>query len=119
MTAADGVVRAADAELESVHIRAAAQVAGARDLEGDLVIAPGGSLGLTCRLSIPPGGKIVVQPGGHLWLDGARLHNACGKTWQGIFTEEKNGVRGEVHILRQPSLQNTPDTEKKRAPDKN
>ncbi len=79
---------------------------GARDLDGHLTIAPGGSLRLSCRVSLPPGGRITVQPGGVLWLDGCRLHNACGKTWQGIFIEEKNGLRGDVQVLRQPVLEN-------------
>ncbi|MBK9336275.1 MAG: hypothetical protein IPM98_06685 [Lewinellaceae bacterium] len=79
---------------------------GARDLEGHLTIATGGSLRLSCRVSMPPGSRITVQPGGVLWLDGCRLHNACGKTWQGIFTEEKNGLRGVVNVLRRPMLEN-------------
>lgn len=79
---------------------------GARDLEGHLTIAPGGVLRLSCRLSMPPGGRITVQPGGRLWLDGCRLHNACGQTWEGIFVQEQRGVRGEVHILRPPALEN-------------
>ncbi|MFN0016485.1 MAG: reprolysin-like metallopeptidase [Saprospiraceae bacterium] len=80
--------------------------AGARDLEGDLTIAAGGNLRVSCRVSMPPGAKITVNPGGVLWLDGCRLHNACGKTWQGIFVEEKNGIRGEVRLMRQPVLDN-------------
>lgn len=79
---------------------------GARDLEGRLTVAPGGVLQLSCRVSLPPGARITVQPGGRLWLDGCRLHNACGKTWEGIFVQEQNGVRGEVRILRQPLLEN-------------
>lgn len=79
---------------------------GSRDLDGHLTIAPGGSLRLSCRVSLPPGGRITVQPGGVLWLDGCRLHNACGKTWQGIFIEEKNGLRGDVRVLRPPVLEN-------------
>ena len=82
---------------------------GARDLEGHLTVAPGGVLRLSCRLSLPPGSRISVQPGGRLWLDGCRLHNACGKTWDGIFVQEQNGLRGEVRILRQPVLENTAD----------
>ena len=76
---------------------------GARDLEGHLTIAPGGVLRLTCRLSMPPGGQITVQPGGRLVLDGCRLHNDCGRTWRGIFIQEKNGLRGEVEVLK-PSI---------------
>lgn len=65
---------------------------GARDLEGHLIIAQGGVLTVHCRLSIPPGGQITVEPGGTLILNGARLHNACGLTWHGInvFDDKRN-----------------------------
>ncbi|MCK6691446.1 MAG: hypothetical protein L6Q97_05020 [Thermoanaerobaculia bacterium] len=86
---------------------------GARDLEGHLTVAPGGVLRLSCRVSLPPGGRITVQPGGQLWLDGCRLHNACGKTWEGIFVQEQNSVRGEVRILRQPMLEHVADHPKR------
>lgn len=75
---------------------------GSRDLEGDLIIAPGGSLRISCRLSMPPGGRIVVQPGGTLWLDGCRIHNACGQKWAGIFVQERKGQYGQVRILKPP-----------------
>lgn len=93
---------------KDVVVRDSVVWSGARDLEGNLTIAPGGSLRLSCRVSIPAKGRVTVQPGGRLWLDGARLHNACGLDWQGIFTQEKNGVRGYVHTLRQPVLENCP-----------
>ncbi|MBL7774839.1 MAG: hypothetical protein JNK89_02495 [Saprospiraceae bacterium] len=80
--------------------------AGARDLEGHLTIAPGGRLRISCRVSLPPGGRITVAPGGLLELDGCRLHNACGKNWDGIFIQEKNGLRGRVEVLRPPVLEN-------------
>ncbi len=77
---------------------------GARDLEGHLIIAPGGVLRLSCRVSMPPGGRITVQPGAVLLLDGCRLHNACGKTWEGIFVEERDGIRGQVEVLQKPVI---------------
>lgn len=69
---------------------------GARDLEGNLTVAPGGRLYLSCRLSLPEGCRIVVQPGGKLYLDSARLHNACGRTWNGVFVEKMGKSSGEV-----------------------
>jgi hypothetical protein len=72
--------------------------AGARDLEGNLTIAPTGSLRISCRLSMPASSKITVQPGGKLWLDGAKIHNACGLKWQGIVTQKsKEGIEGKVY----------------------
>ncbi len=79
---------------------------GARDLEGHLTVAPGGVLRLSCRVSMPAGGRITVQPGGRLLLDGCRLHNACGDTWEGIFVEEWNGKRGEVVVVKPFELEN-------------
>ena len=79
---------------------------GARDLESHLTIAPGGVLQVSCRVSMPPAGRITVQPGGRLRLDGAHLHNACGQTWAGIFVQEQNGQRGEVQLLNNPVIEN-------------
>lgn len=89
-------------------IRDSVAWSGARDLEGNLTIAPGAALRLSCRLSVPGGGRITVQPGGHLWLDGARLHNACGQPWEGLFVEEKGALSGQVYILKPPLLENCP-----------
>lgn len=70
--------------------------AGMKDLEGNLTIAPGGHLTVLCRLSLPPEGRITVQAGGTLVLDGARLHQACGETWAGVLTESRGGREGRV-----------------------
>ncbi len=77
---------------------------GDRDLSGDLIIAAGGHLRLSCRLSLPPGGRIVVQPGGVLWLDGCYLHNACGQMWEGIFVQHNKKDYGQVRLLKPPLL---------------
>lgn len=92
----------------SVVVRDSVAWLGARDLEGDLSIAPGGVLLLGCRLSMPPGGKITVQPGGRLILDGCRLHQACGKNWQGILVGARGKQRGEVALRRTPFVENVP-----------
>jgi len=57
---------------------------GAKDLNGDLIIAPGATLSLYARLSIPKDGVIIIKDGGKLVLDHAQLHNSCGDLWQGI-----------------------------------
>ncbi len=91
-----------------IVIRDSVAWTGARDLEGNLTIAPGGVLRIFCRVSIPAGGNITVQPGGRLLLDGARLHNACGKTWEGVFIQSDDDTRGEVISLKPPVLENCP-----------
>lgn len=91
-----------------IVIRDSVTWAGARDLEGSITIAPGGALRIFCRVSIPEGGRITVQPGGRLWLDGARLHNACGRAWEGVFVQTKGDLRGEVIALKPPVFENCP-----------
>lgn len=92
-----------------VVIRDSVHWAGARDLEGNLTIAEGGSLRLSNRLSMPENSRITVQPGGRLWLDGARLHNACNKQWDGVFTESARGSKaaGRVYALKTNKIENT------------
>jgi hypothetical protein len=79
---------------------------GARDLEGNLTIAAGGKLHLFCRVSMPAGSTITVEPGGTLWLDGAKLHNACGRVWQGILTKKRGKKQGVVHVLKPTTIEN-------------
>lgn len=91
-----------------VMIRDSVSWDGARDLTGDLTIAPGGVLMLSCRLSMPAGSRITVQPGGRLWLNGARLHNACGLPWKGIYAQRRRGMpAGQVLMSQKSEMENT------------
>jgi CheY-like chemotaxis protein len=83
---------------------------GARDLEGNLTVAPGGLLKVNCRLSMPQSGRIVVEPGGALWLeDLAEVHNACGKAWEGIFVQQtRDGRRkGAVYVSEKTKIRHS------------
>lgn len=79
---------------------------GSRDLEGDLTIARGASLSINCRVSMPPGGKIIVQAGGTLLLNDAYIHNDCGEEWAGIEIEENQDEKGQVIFIGNPQLEN-------------
>jgi len=57
---------------------------GNKDLSRDIIVKDGATLGLSCRISLSKYASITVQKGGHLILDGVRLHNDCGQTWGGI-----------------------------------
>ncbi len=82
---------------------------GAKDLEGHLTIRSGGSLTISCRTSLPKNGKITVEPGGKLILDGCRLHNACGDKWKGIEILKKGNRTGEVFYIGEASIEDTPN----------
>ncbi len=86
--------------LDSVHF------AGAKDIFGDVIIGDGGVLTVSCRLSLPEGGKITVLPGGKLILNNNKLHNACGYAWKGIRVLSENGRKGEVEMPGNPIFEN-------------
>jgi hypothetical protein len=88
-----------------VVIRDSVTWQGAKDLEGHLLIEDGGVLTVRCRVSLPPGARITVQPGGTLILDNARLHNACGDEWEGIEVVRRGERRGEVLFLGEPVVE--------------
>lgn len=71
----------------------------ATDLEGSLTLLPGAYLEVRCRLSIPQGQRITVQPGATLALAGGKLHNSCGLTWEGLFVEQLGRRRGTLKYL--------------------
>ena len=79
---------------------------GARDFEGNITVADGGILYLSCRVSMPENAYILVAPGGKLWLDGCKLHNSCGKNWQGILVQSRRFVKGQVLVRRPPTILN-------------
>ncbi|MCB0570000.1 MAG: hypothetical protein KDC66_09570 [Phaeodactylibacter sp.] len=78
---------------------------GDRDLEGHLTIERGGQLTIRCRVSMPPDGAITIAPGGMLVLDGARLHNACGKQWDGIIVQKTGTTAGKLVLIGAPKLE--------------
>jgi hypothetical protein len=77
-----------------------------KDLTGDVMIVDGGVLELSCRLSIPEGGKIIVAPEGRLILNNCRIHNSCGDQWQGIEVQTRGKTSGTVEIIGDPLLEN-------------
>lgn len=98
-------------EGRDVVIRDSVVWSGGRDLEGNLTIAAGGSLRLSCRLSMPAGSQVTVEAGGRLWLDGATLHNACNLQWKGLVLPKKKKKQGEVYKLKPAKWENCPAPE--------
>lgn len=82
-----------------IFIRDTVDWACMRDLHGNLTIARGGQLTIRCRTSVPENGKITIQSGGHLILDGGQIHQDCGKTWSGIVVEKEEEIEGRFTIL--------------------
>jgi hypothetical protein len=83
-------------EKKTIRIDEPTEWNSARDLEGHLIILPGGSLTLRCRTSLPASARIEIHPGGTLILDGGRIHNACGEKWKGIEILQSGKEKGEL-----------------------
>ena len=67
------------------------------DLTADVYIHENSQLVITSRVSMPKNGRIFIEKGGQLVLKStARLQNACGFLWDGIFS--KNPVDRQVLI---------------------
>lgn len=56
----------------------------ARLLDHDLHITNNSTLTIKCKVSMPEQGKIVVEPGSKLVIDGGIITNSCGQMWRGI-----------------------------------
>lgn len=94
---------------QTIRIRQETVWQSAKDLSGHLIIKEGGTLTIKCRVALPKGAKIIVEPGAHLILDDAWLHNDCDELWEGIKVVErgKKGMVGKVSFIGKPKIQNT------------
>ena len=84
---------------KSLIITEDTEIDRAIDMKGDIIIEEGVSLRLSCRVHMPREGKIVVNPGAKLILNGNRIHNDCGDTWGGIELLSKGDKKGTVEYL--------------------
>jgi len=89
-----------------ILIRDTIRWSGARDLESDIEILPGGSLTIQGRVSMPGGSKILVQPGATLVLEDCLLHNDCDQAWEGIEVLKKGKKHGLVIKSGQVEMRN-------------
>ncbi len=75
------------------------------DMKGDIIIEEGKSLRLSCRVHMPKGGKIIVNPGATLILNGCKLHNDCGEQWGGIEVLSKGDNTGKIEYLGKVTIE--------------
>lgn len=55
-----------------------------KKLKGNLIIEPGGTLTVKCRIHMPSGSEVTVKPGGKLIVDEGMFTNLCDQFWGGI-----------------------------------
>ncbi len=75
--------------LDPVHIRDTVIWCRETDVVSDVIIDRNATLIITNRVSMPEGGRILIERNGKLILRGdkAVIQNACGFPWQGVFSK--------------------------------
>ncbi len=58
-----------------------------RQLRSNVIVKTGGKLTITCRIGMPNGGKMTVEKGGKLTVDGGEVYNNCPAGWKGFVVE--------------------------------
>jgi hypothetical protein len=94
----------------TIHIRDSVRWEASADLEGNVIIHPGGILEVGCRISLPAGASIQIYPGGKLVvLSSGKIHNACGDNWNGIQLLKEKKVSGALYLMEGAIIENTPE----------
>jgi len=55
-----------------------------------------GKLTINCTLFLPNDAEVIVKPTGQLFLNNAKISNACGGTWKGINMQKDEDKAGEL-----------------------
>lgn len=55
-----------------------------KKLKGNVVVEPGATLTIKCRVHMPAGGRIIVKQGARLIVDEGTITNLCDEKWAGI-----------------------------------
>jgi hypothetical protein len=58
-----------------------------RYFKGNIIVPNGKTLTVKCGLAMTNGGRIIVQKGGQLVVDGGKITNISGRAWSGIEVE--------------------------------
>lgn len=95
-----------DDSLETVIIDRPTVWERSYDLRTDLIIKKGMQLTLRCRLSMPAGGQIIMEPGSTLRLTNALIHNDCEMNWKGIFMRHQKNNSPQVIIEGRSFIEN-------------
>lgn len=75
------------------------------DMKGDIIIEANKSLRLSCRVHMPKEGKIIVNPGATLILNGCKIHNDCGELWGGIEVLSKGNEIGKIEYFGKVTIE--------------
>jgi cytoskeletal protein CcmA (bactofilin family) len=76
---------------------------------GDIVVKNGATLTVSCELHMSPKGRIIVERGGNLVIDGGLITGDCSDPWQGLIVEGdvpgKQANSGKVEFKNQAIIE--------------
>jgi hypothetical protein len=84
----------------------------------DLVVKSGNILTVKCLLQMPSQGRIFIEPGAHLIVDGGHITNSNindGKDWSGIYLEGNSNLaqvpanQGKISVINDGKISNARD----------
>lgn len=97
---------------ESVKISKADTIlwCDSKELKGNIILEPYSSLKICRDISLPRGAKIIMKSGSELIVDGGKIYNDCGMSWNGIVqkkTRKKAFVKARVVLANGGEILNT------------
>jgi hypothetical protein len=79
---------------------------GSVDVFGDLIVENNATLTVHCTLSIPPGGKIILNPKSTLILDGCVVTSRCSNSFEGIEVMTRKKAKPIILLKNGEVIQN-------------
>ena len=79
-----------------------------RELKGNIVLQNNAKLKICGQVSLPENAKIIMKKGSSLVVDGGRIYNDCGLTWNGVFyaQDKQNDNLPQIEILNNGKIEN-------------
>lgn len=86
---------------------------GKKSVKSNIIIPNGATLTVEGTLNMPENGKIIIEQGGKLIVDGGTITNQCGKMWRGIevwgnmnLSQSTVGTQGRLEIKNGALIEN-------------
>lgn len=78
----------------------------AKDIRHNVIVKSDRTLTIHCRVSMPAGSSIILEPGAKLILYDALLHNSCGDAWLGVELQSKGDHKSSVIMYGDSQIEN-------------
>ena len=79
-----------------------------RELKGNIMLQTNARLKICGQVSLPENAKIIMKKGSSLIIDGGRIYNDCGLSWNGVFfaQDRQSDNKPLIRILNNGKIEN-------------